>query len=109
MDGLHSDGDLAEDPELVSGVEKLGVLQVRHLYSQVPHQAVVDQGRGGRGQVWGHQASKGSPFHTKDELFVIVSVPVTHGRINVRTSHHFEIRWFLMRFCDESSSALNLS
>ena len=94
MDGLHSDGDFAKDPKLVSGEEKLGVLQVCHLDSEVPHQVVVDQGRGGCGQVWGHQTSKGSSFDTKDELFVIISIPVARGWIN--WPPFWKFRWVLM-------------
>ena len=42
MDGLHSDGDLAKDPQLVPSEAELGVLQVSHLDTQVPHEVVVD-------------------------------------------------------------------
>jgi len=42
MDGLHSDGDLAKDPQLVPGEGELGVLEVCHLYAEVPHEVVVD-------------------------------------------------------------------
>ena len=90
MDGLHGDGDLAKDPQLVSGVGKLGILEVCHLDAEVPHKVVVNQGAGGCWHVWGHQTSKGSSFDTKYEFFIIVGVPVTRGRVNVTTGHHFE-------------------
>lgn len=90
MDGLHSDGNLTKDPQLVPGKEELGVLQVCHLDAEVPHKVVVNQGAGGCRQVWGNQTSKGSSFDTKDEFFFIVSVPVTRGRVNVTIGHHFE-------------------
>jgi len=90
MDGLGGEADLAEDPELVPAVGELGVLQVSHLDAKVPHEVVVNQGGGWCWQVWGHEASKGSSFDTKDELFILVGVPVTRGRIDDRTGHHFE-------------------
>ena len=53
VDGLDSDGDFAEDAELVPAVGELGVLQVSHLKADVLHHVVVNQCRCGRGQVWG--------------------------------------------------------
>ena len=43
MDGLDSEADLAENTELVPGEGKLGVLQIRHLDAEVPHQVIVNQ------------------------------------------------------------------
>ena len=42
MDGLHGDGYLTEDPQLVSGEEELGVLHVCHLDAEIPHEVVVN-------------------------------------------------------------------
>ena len=89
MDSLRGEADLAEDPQLVPAVGELGVLQVSHLDAKVPHNVII-QGGGWCWQVGGHEASKGSSFVTKDELFILVSVPVTRSRVNVRSSHHFE-------------------
>ena len=82
MDGLHGHGDLSEHPHLVTTVGELGILQVGHFHSKVPHHVVVHQGRGWCGEMRGHEASKGSSFDTKDILFFLIWIPVTHCRIN---------------------------
>ena len=49
MDGLHSEGDLAEDAELVPSKAELSVLEVGHLEAKISHEVVVNQGGGWRG------------------------------------------------------------
>ena len=37
MNGLHSDGDLTENPQFLSTKAELGVLQIRHLHSNISY------------------------------------------------------------------------
>ena len=89
MDTLNGYSNLAEDPHFKSRITELLTLKVRHLKTKGPHQVVVEQGGGGGGEVRGHQAGERSSFHTKDELFLIVSVLVAHCWF-IGFSFHFE-------------------
>ena len=43
LDRLDSEGDLTEDPHLVTSKEELLTLEIRHLQSKTPHQVVIYQ------------------------------------------------------------------
>ena len=44
LDRLNGEGDLAEDPHLVSSKEEFLTLEIRHLETKAADQVVVDQG-----------------------------------------------------------------
>ena len=78
MNALDGHSNLAKDPHFKTRVAKFVTLEVRHLEAQGPHQVVVEQGGGGRGQVRGHQAGEWSSFHAKNKFLFIVAILVSH-------------------------------
>ena len=78
MNALSCHRNLTEDPHFETRVAKFVTLEVSHLEAQGPHQVVVEQGGGGRGEVWGYQAGERSSFHAKDKFFFIVAIFIIH-------------------------------
>ena len=78
MNALHCDANSSQDPHFIARITELLTLKVRHLKTKRPHQVVVEQGGGGRGQVRGHQAGERSSFDAEDIFFFLVAILVTH-------------------------------
>ena len=78
MNALDGNSNLAKDPQFKPRVAEFVTLEIRHLETQGPHQVVVEQGGGGRGEVRGHQAGEWSSFHAKDKFFFIVAIFIVH-------------------------------